>query len=279
MTRPRRSFPNSRRTRPYPWRSIYGPVQGHSVPNGFRRLRSARRWRWLMLLWSPPVGDLAAQVFRTELFQQRRLRDLERQLVRRPLHAHLQRPLPAAGGAARPAGGRDGSSVVSSSYLFDRLVRDRWGAEARWATLWFAAGVVTLLADGQLTFALGVAFGLAALRCLQPARGRLAIARRRGCALASPVAAVFLAGVVLAGADWSAAGGSAAPRSASGRSRSASPSSRTSPSPSPASSPSSSRPTSRSRSGALARSSSPRGRRARSASCARWCSATCSPRP
>ena len=24
----------------------------------------------LMLIWSPPVGDLAAQVFRTELFQQ-----------------------------------------------------------------------------------------------------------------------------------------------------------------------------------------------------------------
>ena len=59
----------------------------------------------LMLIWSPPVGDLAAQVFRTELFERAGHRDLERQLVRRPLHAHLQRPLPAAGGAARPAGG------------------------------------------------------------------------------------------------------------------------------------------------------------------------------
>ncbi len=91
-------------------------------------------------------------------------------------------------------------AVVASSYLFDRLVRDRWGAEARWATLWFGAGVVTLLADGQLTFALGVAFGLAALRCLQTGRGPLAIAAAAACPLASPVAGAFLAGVLLAGA-------------------------------------------------------------------------------
>src|SRR3954452_6106183 len=90
-------------------------------------------------------------------------------------------------------------AVVSSSYLFDRLVRDRWGVEARWATLWFAAGVVTLLADGQLTFALGVAFGLGSLRAPPGRRAALAIAAAAACALASPVAAVFLAGVVLAG--------------------------------------------------------------------------------
>src|SRR5262249_13139616 len=87
-----------------------------------------------------------------------------------------------------------------SAYLFDRLVRDRWGAEARWATLWFAAGVVTLLADGQLTFALGVAFALAALRCLQTGRGALALLAAGACALARPVAAVFVAVVVMAGA-------------------------------------------------------------------------------
>ena len=109
----------------------------------------------------------------------RRPGDLERQLVRRPLHPHLQRPLPAAGLAARPA--LVGTvAVVASSYFFDRLVRDRWGEEARWATLWFAAGVVTLLADGQLTFALGVAFGLAALRCLQLRRAAAGARRGRG---------------------------------------------------------------------------------------------------
>ncbi|HEU4393851.1 MAG TPA: hypothetical protein VFR04_09510 [Solirubrobacterales bacterium] len=152
----------------------------------------------LMLLWSPPVGDLAAQVFRTELFEQAGLAiwngswygghyTLTYSVLFPPLAALLG---PQVVGTL---------AVVASAYLFDRLVRDRWGVEARWATLWFAAGVVTLLADGQLTFALGVAFGLASMRSLQTGRGPLAIAAAAACALASPVAGAFLAGVVLAG--------------------------------------------------------------------------------
>jgi hypothetical protein len=153
----------------------------------------------LMLIWSPPVGDLAAQVFRTELFQRAGLAiwngswygghyTLTYSLLFPPLAALLG---PQVVGML---------AVVSSSYLFDRLVRDRWGVEARWATLWFAAGVVTLLADGQLTFALGVAFGLAALRCLQLERGALTLLAAAACPLASPVAGAFLAGVLIVGA-------------------------------------------------------------------------------
>jgi hypothetical protein len=153
----------------------------------------------LMLLWSPPVGDLAAQVFRTELFESAGLAiwngswygghyTLTYSVLFPPLAALVG---PKVVGML---------AVVSSSYFFDRLVRDRWGEEARWATLWFAAGVVTLLADGQLTFALGVAFGLAALRCLQLGRAPLALLAAAACPLASPVAGAFLAGVVLAGA-------------------------------------------------------------------------------
>jgi hypothetical protein len=152
-----------------------------------------------MLLWSPPVGDLAAQVFRTELFHEAGLAiwngswygghyTLTYSVLFPPLAALVG---PQVVGLL---------AVVASSYLFDRLVRDRWGVEARWATLWFGAGVVTLLADGQLTFALGVAFGLAALRCLQTGRAPLAIAAAAACPLASPVAGAFLAGVLLAGA-------------------------------------------------------------------------------
>jgi hypothetical protein len=152
-----------------------------------------------LLIWSPPVGDLAAQVFRTELFQRAGLAiwngswygghyTLTYSLLFPPLAALLGPQLVGT------------LAVVASSYLFDRLVRDHWGTEARWATLWFAVGVVTLLADGQLTFALGVAFGLGALRCLQLGRGAPAILAAAACPLASPVAGAFLAGIVLAGA-------------------------------------------------------------------------------
>jgi len=151
-----------------------------------------------MLAWNPPVGDLAAQVFRTELFQRGGLGiwngswygghyTLTYSVLFPPLGALLGPRLVGM------------LAVVASAYLFDRLVRDRWGDSARWATLWFAAGVVTLLADGQLTFALGVAFGLATLRALQVGRPGLALPASAACALSSPVAAVFLAGVLIAG--------------------------------------------------------------------------------
>jgi hypothetical protein len=153
----------------------------------------------VMLAWNPPVGDLAAQVFRTELFQRGGLGiwngswygghyTLTYSVLFPPLAALLG---PRAVGTL---------AVVASAYLFDRLVRDRWGEAARPATLWFAAGVVTLLADGQLTFALGVAFGLATLRALQLDWAAPALLAAAACALSSPVAAVFLGGVLVAGA-------------------------------------------------------------------------------
>ena len=154
----------------------------------------------LMLLWSPPVGDLAAQVFRTELFQRAGMAIWNGSWYGGHYTLTYSVLFPPLGALLGPQV-VGGLAVVSSSYLFDRLVRDRWGADARWATLWFAAGVVTLLADGQLTFALGLAFGLASLRCLQVRRGALAILAAAVCALASPVAAAFLAGVLLAG-SW-----------------------------------------------------------------------------
>ncbi|HEX6689218.1 MAG TPA: hypothetical protein VF085_11230 [Solirubrobacterales bacterium] len=151
-----------------------------------------------MFAWNPQVGDLAAQVFRTELFQRGGLAiwngswygghyTLTYSVLFPPLAALLGPRLVGT------------LAVVASSYFFDRLVRDRWGEAARWATLWFAAGVVTLLADGQLTFALGVAFGLATLRALQLGHTGLALSASAACALSSPVAGVFLAGVLLAG--------------------------------------------------------------------------------
>jgi hypothetical protein len=152
----------------------------------------------LMLIWDPQVGDLAAQVFHTELFQHTGLAIWNSSWYGGHYTLNYSVLFPPAAALVGPqVVGM--LSVVASSYLFDRLVRDHWGTEARWATLWFAAGVVTLLADGQLTFAFGVAFGLAALRSLQLGRTTLAILAAAACPLASPVAGAFLAGVLAAG--------------------------------------------------------------------------------
>src|SRR4051812_4201500 len=90
-----------------------------------------------MLAWNPQVGDLAAQVFRTELFERGGLAlgtGGGAGGPPAPPHSSLFPPLAALLGPQAVGA----LSVISSSYLFDRLVRDRWGEAARWATLWFA---------------------------------------------------------------------------------------------------------------------------------------------
>jgi hypothetical protein len=164
----------------------------------------------VLLVWDPHVRDLAAQTFRAELFE----RDgfvlwngswyqghytLTYSVLFPPLAALLGPQLVGA------------LSAVASAYLFDRLVRDHWGERARWATLWYGAGAVTMLANGNITYALGVVFALASLRALQLGRGKLAVAAAAGCALSSPVAAVFLGGIaaVALGVRGRAANGAA----------------------------------------------------------------------
>ena len=148
----------------------------------------------ILLVWDPHVRDLAAQTFRAELFEQAGFAiwngswyqghyTLTYSVLFPPLAALLG---PMVVGAI---------SVVASAYLFDRLVREHWGERARPATLWFAVGAVAMLATGNLTYSLGVAFGLASLRCLQCGRPRLAIAPAVACGLSSPVAAAFFGGV------------------------------------------------------------------------------------
>jgi hypothetical protein len=150
----------------------------------------------LVLTWDPHVRDLAAQTFRTELFERNGFAiwnaswygghyTLTYSVLFPPLGALIGPRLVGA------------LAVVASAYLFDRLVRDHWGESAHWATLWFGVGAVSLLVSGQLTFALGVAIGLLTLRCLQRGWRAAALCSAAACALASPVAAVFLGGVLL----------------------------------------------------------------------------------
>ena len=144
------------------------------------------------LLLAPYTADVAAQVYRADLG-----------LVvwdngwygghHMPAYSLLFPPLAAVLGA-RLVGVL---SAVAAAWLFERLVRDLEGGRA--ASLWFAVATASSLVTGQLTFALGVALGLAAV--LAAARGRhgWACVLAALTSVASPVAGAFVA---LAGAAW-----------------------------------------------------------------------------
>ncbi|MDW5594464.1 hypothetical protein VSS74_08955 [Conexibacter stalactiti] len=183
------------------------------VPADETRPDALRRWApvalaallaAVYLIWSPPSIDLAATEYRTWLFGEQGLSLWDLQWYaghHMPGYSLLLPPLswlfgPRLLGAI---------CMVLASALFARLAYDRYGARAWLGALWFAAGSVTVLLSGRVTFALGLAPALGALVALErssaaPPRSH----RRRALAalslalglltgLASPVAAVFLA--------------------------------------------------------------------------------------
>lgn len=138
------------------------------------------------LLLDPHTGDHAAQLYRVGLFEREgpALYDSGWYAgIHLPAYSMLYPPLGALVGA-RVAGAL---AIVAAAALFERLCGRGLAAH------WFAFGAFTLVVAGRLTFTLGVAIGVAAL--LAVARERTAVALLLGVAtaLASPVAALFLA--------------------------------------------------------------------------------------
>jgi hypothetical protein len=88
-------------------------------------------------------------------------------------------------------------AAVGTAWAFDALVRPIFGERAWIGSTWLAAGTVTELMSGRLTFALGLLFATLTALALCRRRPALAVVLAVVTALASPVAAVFAA---LAGA-------------------------------------------------------------------------------
>jgi len=176
-----------------------------------RRVRSAP-WALTALVAlvyvvaTPPTTDLAAQVHRVDL-----ARDgvwlvdlswfgghhLPSYSVLMPLAGLLVAPQVLAAIASVPA-----------AWAFGRLAeRHRPGPAAVVASWWFAAGIGALLFTGRVTFVLGAAVGLLTLLVAAgpraPARPLAVALGGVATALASPVAALFLA---LAGVAWALGG-------------------------------------------------------------------------
>jgi hypothetical protein len=143
--------------------------------------------------WQPRTVDLAAHTFRADLFGEEGFTIWNGQwygghhtpaysILSPPLAWLLSPPLALA------------LAAVASAALFAPLARGAFGdRSARWGSVWFGVATATLLFTSRLPFALGVAFGLAALLAVQRRRNVLAIVLAALCPLGSPVAGLFLA--------------------------------------------------------------------------------------
>ena len=145
------------------------------------------------LIWQPRTVDLAAHTFRADLFGREGFTIWNGQwygghhtpaysIISPPLAWLLTPPVALA------------LAAVASAALFPPLARGAFGEEAaRWGSIWFGIATATLLFTARLPFAIGVAFGLAALLALQRRRYAWAIVFAILTPLGSPVAGLFLA--------------------------------------------------------------------------------------
>ena len=153
------------------------------------------------LLVAPSTGDHATQEFRTQFFEDRGLAIWSNLWFgghHLPGYSLLFPPLAAVIGP-RLLGA---IAAMAAAVLFASIAHRRWGGAARFGTYWFSISVTISLFTGRLTFALGVAVGLAAVWAAQRQRNALAVALAALCTLSSPVAGLFLAG---AGLAWAVA--------------------------------------------------------------------------
>jgi len=150
------------------------------------------------LIWQPPSLDLAAAEYRAWLFDHAGFAVWDNQWYgghHLPGYSVLLPPLGSWLGP-RLVGAL---AVVVAAVLFERISWARYGERAWLGATWFALGMTATLSSGRLTFALGLVPALGSLLALQRRWRAVALALALVTALASPVAALFLA---LAGAAY-----------------------------------------------------------------------------
>src|SRR5215208_609251 len=142
--------------------------------------------------WQPPSADLFAQTFRSDLFASHGFVIWDNSWydgLYVPSYSLLFPPLGALLGPAVVGA----LAAVASAGLFALLARDRYGDRAWLGSTWFGFASASMLFSGRLTFALGIAVGLAALVAAQRRRLWLAGALAALTSFASPVAGLFVA--------------------------------------------------------------------------------------
>ena len=173
-----------------------------SAPVAITVLAAVLVGAWLLV--DPRTPDLAAQVYRVDLYRQLGF-------VVWDEHWYAGHHMPGYSLLFPPLGALLGVRllgalcVLASSMLFERLASSIYGNAARWGAALFAVAALGDVWSGRVTFALGVTFAVAA--ALAWRRGHLVWAGALGalCACASPMAGAFLglAGLTVALADRS----------------------------------------------------------------------------
>src|SRR5918911_4727299 len=144
---------------------------------------------WLL---APATSDLAAAVFRSDLF------DLHGVLIYNaqwygghhlPAYSLLSPPLGALLGT-RLVGAL---STLGAIVAFERIVVPRYGTAGRIGAVLFAVTAGTSLLIGRIAFAVGLFFGTLAILYALRSRWVLACLAAVGSALGSPLAGLFLA--------------------------------------------------------------------------------------
>jgi len=144
------------------------------------------------LVTAPLSADHAAQLFRTELFEQAGPAIWNN-------YWFGGHHLPTYSVIAPALGSWIGfrlmgvAAVLGTVALFTAIVYRHWGERAMAGAVWFSAAATVSLFSGRLTFALGVLLAMAAVFAAQRGRRAVSILLALSVALASPVAALFLA--------------------------------------------------------------------------------------
>jgi hypothetical protein len=144
---------------------------------------------WLLV--DPRTPDLAAQVYRVDLFRRQGFLVWDDNWYSGhyiPGYSLLYPPLASLLGV-RTLGAL---CVMASSLLFARAASLVYGERARWAAIWFALAALGDVWSGQMTFALGVPLALGAGLAVFEERWLWAGMLAALCAAASPVAGALL---------------------------------------------------------------------------------------
>jgi hypothetical protein len=158
----------------------------------------------IYMVWQPRTVDMAAHVFRSELFGKQGFTIWNGQWYgghHTPAYSVLS---PALGWLLSPQLALAACAIASAA-LYEPLARGWFGERrARWGSIWFGLATGALLFTSRLPFAIGVALALGALLALQRRRRKAALVLAFLCPLGSPVAGLFLA---MAGVTYALAAG------------------------------------------------------------------------